>query len=34
MFNQANGSLTLVNPHILEHVAQHFDREPARRPLI
>jgi CRP-like cAMP-binding protein len=34
MFTQANGSLTLTNPHILEHVAQHFDPEPARRPLI
>ena len=34
MFTQANGSLTLTNPCILERVALHFDQEPARRPLI
>jgi CRP-like cAMP-binding protein len=34
MFTQTNGSLTLTNPRILEHAAQHFDQEPARRPLI
>lgn len=34
MFTQANGSLTLINPRILERIAQHFDQEPARRPLI
>ncbi len=34
MFTQANGSLTLINPRILERIAQHFDQELARRPLI
>jgi CRP-like cAMP-binding protein len=34
MFTQANGSLTLTNPRILESVAQHFDQELAPRPLI
>jgi CRP-like cAMP-binding protein len=34
MYTQANGSLTLSNPHVLERVAQHFDRELASRPLI
>ncbi len=34
MFTQANGSLTLTNPHILERVAQYFDQELAPRPLI
>jgi CRP-like cAMP-binding protein len=34
MYTQANGSLTLTNPRALERVAQHFDRELARRPLI
>ena len=34
MFTQANGSLTLTNPRILERIAQHFDQELTRRPLI
>src|ERR1700732_679987 len=34
MFTQRNGSLTLTNPDVLERVAQHFEQEPARRPLI
>ena len=34
MFTQANGSLTLKNPRALDRVAQHFDQELARRPLI
>jgi CRP-like cAMP-binding protein len=34
MYTQANGSLTLTNPHVLERIAQHFDQELARRPLI
>jgi CRP-like cAMP-binding protein len=34
MYTQANGSLTLTNPRVLERVAQHFDKELARRPLI
>jgi len=34
MYTQANGSLTLTNPRVLEGVAQHFDQELARRPLI
>jgi CRP-like cAMP-binding protein len=34
MYTQANGSLTLTNPRILERVAQHFDQEPTPRPLI
>src|SRR5258708_7441056 len=34
MYTQANGSLTLTNPHVLERVAQHFDQELPRRPLI
>jgi len=34
MFTQANGSLTLINPRILERVAQHFDQELTSRPLI
>ena len=34
MYAQANGSLTLTNPRALERVAQHFDQELARRPLI
>jgi hypothetical protein len=34
MFTQANGSLTLTNPRVLERIAQHFDQELARRPLI
>jgi CRP-like cAMP-binding protein len=34
MYTQVNGSLTLTNPHALGRVAQYFDRELARRPLI
>jgi CRP-like cAMP-binding protein len=34
MYTQANGSLTLVNPRVLESIAQHFDEELAARPLI
>jgi CRP-like cAMP-binding protein len=34
MYTQANGSLTLTDPRALERVAQHFDQELARRPLI
>jgi CRP-like cAMP-binding protein len=34
MYTQANGSLTLTNPRVLERVAQHFDQELPRRPLI
>jgi CRP-like cAMP-binding protein len=34
MFTQANGSLTLTNPHVLESVAQYFDRGTTHRPLI
>jgi CRP-like cAMP-binding protein len=34
MFTQSNGSLTLVNPRVLEPVAQDFDGELGRRPLI
>jgi CRP-like cAMP-binding protein len=34
MFVQANGSLTLTNPHVLERIAQHFNEEVAMRPLI
>jgi CRP-like cAMP-binding protein len=34
MFTHANGSLTLTNPRVLERIAQHFDKEVARRPLI
>jgi CRP-like cAMP-binding protein len=34
MFTQTNGSLTLTNPRVLERVAQYFDEEMARRPLI
>jgi CRP-like cAMP-binding protein len=34
MFTQANGSLMLANPRVLERIAQHFDQELARRPLI
>jgi CRP-like cAMP-binding protein len=34
MFTQANGSLTLTNPRVLERVAQYFDEEVAQRPLI
>jgi CRP-like cAMP-binding protein len=34
MFTQANGSLTLTNPRVLERIAQYFDEEVAQRPLI
>jgi CRP-like cAMP-binding protein len=34
MYTQANGSLTLKNPRVLESIAQHFDQELKRRPLI
>jgi CRP-like cAMP-binding protein len=34
MFVQANGSLTLTNPRVLERIAQHFNEEVAMRPLI
>jgi CRP-like cAMP-binding protein len=34
MFTQSNGSLTLMNPWVLEPVAQYFDGELGRRPLI
>jgi CRP-like cAMP-binding protein len=34
MYTQTNGSLTVTNPRALGSVAQHFDRELARRPLI
>jgi CRP-like cAMP-binding protein len=34
MYAQMNGSLTLKNPGVLEQIAQHFDAELPRRPLI
>jgi CRP-like cAMP-binding protein len=34
MYTQSNGSLTLVNPRVLQRVAQYFDEELAARPLI
>jgi len=34
MFKQANGTLTLTNPRVLARIAQHFDEEVPRRPLI
>jgi CRP-like cAMP-binding protein len=34
MFTQSNGSLTLTDPQVLERVAQHFDQELPRRPLV
>jgi CRP-like cAMP-binding protein len=34
MYTQTNGSLTLTNPRVLGRIAQHFDAELARRPLI
>jgi CRP-like cAMP-binding protein len=34
MFKQKNGTMTLINPHVLERVAQHFDEELPMRPLI
>jgi CRP-like cAMP-binding protein len=34
MFKRNNGTITLLNPRVLERVAQHFDEEVPRRPLI
>jgi CRP-like cAMP-binding protein len=34
MFTRSNGSLTLINPGVLEKVAQYFDEELPLRPLI
>jgi CRP-like cAMP-binding protein len=34
MFTQANGSLTLKNPRVLERFALYFDKEVPQRPLI
>jgi CRP-like cAMP-binding protein len=34
MYTQTNGALTLINPHVLERIAQHFDRELPQRPLV
>jgi CRP-like cAMP-binding protein len=34
MFKQQNGTMTLINPRVLERVAQHFDEELPMRPLI
>ena len=34
VYAQTNGLLTLTNPRALESMAQHFDQELARRPLI
>jgi CRP-like cAMP-binding protein len=34
MYTQTNGFLTLTNPRALESIAQHFDQELPRRPLI
>jgi CRP-like cAMP-binding protein len=34
MFKQTNGSLTLTNPRVLARVAQYFDEDMPRRPLI
>ncbi|HEX3506091.1 MAG TPA: Crp/Fnr family transcriptional regulator [Xanthobacteraceae bacterium] len=34
MFKQHNGTMTLINPRVLERVAQHFDEEVPMRPLI
>ncbi len=34
MFTQANGSITVQNPRVIESIAQHFDEEILRRPLI
>jgi CRP-like cAMP-binding protein len=33
MFKQHNGTMTLINPRVLERVAQHFDEEVPMRPL-
>ncbi len=34
MFTRTNGTMTLTNPRVLERVAQYFDEEVPRRPLI
>jgi CRP-like cAMP-binding protein len=34
MFSQTNGTLLLTNPHALESLAQYFDEETPKRPLI
>ena len=34
MFKQANGTMTLLNPRVLERVAQNFDDDVPMRPLI
>jgi CRP-like cAMP-binding protein len=34
MFKQVNGTMTLLNPRVLERVAQHFDDDVPMRPLI
>ena len=34
MFTQANGTLTLSNPRVLQRLAQYFDEEVPSRPLI
>ena len=34
MFTRTNGTMTLRNPRVLEHVAQYFDEELPQRPLI
>jgi CRP-like cAMP-binding protein len=34
MYTQTNGLLTLTNPRALESIAQYFDQELSRRPLI
>jgi CRP-like cAMP-binding protein len=34
MYTSTNGTLTLVNPRVLERVAQHFEEEVPKRPLI
>jgi CRP-like cAMP-binding protein len=34
MFSQNNGTMTLTNPRVLERIAQYFDEETPRRPLI
>lgn len=34
LFARSNGTITLTNPRVLQRVAQHFDEEPAPRPMI
>jgi hypothetical protein len=34
MFKQFNGTMALLNPRVLERVAQHFDDDVPMRPLI